>query len=239
MHCHVDLMQSMSEFSKLALEKRINLLAMTTTPKAYEIEMEKLSGFPNIKVALGLHPQLAFERNHELSLVEKYIGKAKFIGEIGLDFNKPFYYSKEHQIDVFTQIIKWCKRSPLKVLSIHSVRSNKNLLDIMERYESTKLNYCILHWYSGSLKQLERAIELGCYFSVNEYMLKSPNGQLIAKEIPVNRLLLESDAPFISEIKTVEQLERKLKYSLNELVRIKGGEVVECIYKTSQRLFDI
>lgn len=38
MHCHVDLMQSMDNFSKAALEERINLLAMTTTPKAYEIE---------------------------------------------------------------------------------------------------------------------------------------------------------------------------------------------------------
>lgn len=238
MHCHVDLMQSMVEFSKTALEERINLLAMTTTPKAYEIEKEKLSGFSNVQVALGLHPQLVFERIHELALIEKYIITTKFVGEIGLDFNKQFYHSKEHQIDVFSQIIEWCQRSPMKIISIHSVRSDKDVLDILEKYDCTKNNYCILHWYSGSLKQLDRAIELGCFFSVNEYMLNSLNGRSIVQKIPVNRLLLESDAPFISDIKTVAHLKRSLSYCLSELCVIKGNEVSKCIFETSRRLSD-
>jgi TatD DNase family protein len=239
MHCHVDLMQSMVEFSKSALEERISLLAMTTTPKAYEIEKQKLSGFSNVQVALGLHPQLVFERINELALIEKYISTTRFVGEIGLDFNKQFYYSKEWQIDVFSQIIGWCQRSPMKIISIHSVRSDKNVLDILERYDCTKHNNCILHWYSGTFKQLDRAIELGCFFSVNEYMLNSPNGRSIVQKVPGDRLLLESDAPFISDIKTVDQLKRKLTYCLNELTVIKGNEVSTRIAETSRRLLEI
>lgn len=239
MHCHVDLMQSMGEFSKAALEERINLLAMTTTPKAYDIEKKKLSVFSNVQVALGLHPQLVFSRSQELALIEKYIQTTRFVGEIGLDFNKQFYHSKELQIDVFSQIIEWCQRSPMKIISIHSVRSDKDVLDILEKYNCTKLNKCILHWYSGTLKQLDRAIELDCFFSVNEYMLNSPNGQSIIQRIPVDRLLLESDAPFISDIKTVEQLKRKLIYCLNDLAVIKGNEVSRRIFETSRQLLEI
>jgi TatD DNase family protein len=239
MHCHVDLMKSMEEFSKAALEERINLLTMTTTPKAYEIEKKKFTGFTNVQVALGLHPQLVFDRIHELALVEKYIHSTRFVGEIGLDFNKQFYHSKERQIDVFSQIIGWCQRSPMKIISIHSVRSDKNVLDILEKYDCTKNNNCILHWYSGTLKQLDRAIELGCFFSVNEYMLNSSNGRSIVQKVPVDRLLLESDAPFISDIKTVEKLKRSLTHCLNELNLIKGNEVSRRIFETSRRLLEI
>lgn len=239
MHCHVDLMKSMEEFSKAALEERINLLTMTTTPKAYEIEKKKLTGFTNVQVALGLHPQLVFDRIHELALVEKYIHSTRFVGEIGLDFNKQFYHSKERQIDVFSQIIGWCQRSPMKIISIHSVRSDKNVLDILEKYDCTKNNNCILHWYSGTLKQLDRAIELGCFFSVNEYMLNSSNGRSIVQKVPVDRLLLESDAPFISDIKTVEKLKRSLTHCLNELNLIKGNEVSRRIFETSRQLLEI
>jgi TatD DNase family protein len=236
MHCHIDLMESMVEFSKTALEERINLLAMTTTPKAYKIEMEKLSGFSNVQVALGLHPQLVFERIHELALIEKYISTTRFVGEIGLDFNKRFYHSKELQIDVFSQIIGWCQRSPMKIISIHSVRSDRKVLDILEKYDCTKHNNCILHWYSGTSKQLDRAIELGCFFSINEYMLNSPNGRSIVQKVPSDRLLLESDAPFISDIKSVEKLRRSLAHCQIELNSIKGDEVSKIVAETSQRL---
>ena len=236
MHCHVDLMESMTEFSRAAMEEQLCLLAMTTTPKAYEIEKIKLDCFSNVRVALGLHPQLVFERSHELTLFEKYINTAEFVGEIGLDFGNRFYHSRECQQDVFNQIIGWCTQSPMKIISIHSVRSDKAVLDVLEKTGCTKQNNCILHWYSGTLKQLDRAIELGCFFSINEYMLNSSTGRLIIEKIPIDRLLLESDAPFISNIKTVEQLKRSLAFCLHEISASKGNEALEIIYKTSRQL---
>jgi TatD DNase family protein len=239
MHCHVDLMQSMREFSQVAQKERINLLAMTTTPKAYEIEQKELSVFSNVQVALGLHPQLVFNRIKELALIEKFLPTTRFIGEIGLDFNKQFYHSKEQQIDVFSRIIEWCQKSPMKIISIHSVRSDKDLLDILEKYNCSQYNKCILHWYSGTLKQLDRAIELDCFFSINEYMLNSPNGRSIIQKIPINRLLLESDAPFISDIKTVDQLKQSIMLCLHKLNELKGSQVSKCIFETSRQLLGI
>lgn len=238
MHCHIDLMESMEGFSKEALDERINLLAITSTPKAYEIEKKKLSGFSNVRIALGLHPQLVVDRVNEVGIIEKHIYTAKFVGEIGLDFNMQSSRSKELQIDVFSQIINWCQRSPMKTISIHSVRSCKVVLDILEKYGCTRHNACILHWYSGNLEQLDRALELGCFFSVNEYMLNSLKGRLIVQKIPSDRLLLESDAPFISNINTGCQLKQKLAYCLNALAKIKGNEVRTLITETSRRLFE-
>lgn len=236
MHCHVDLMDNMEEFSNKALQEKIYLLAMTTTPKAFEIEQKKLEAYPNVRVSLGLHPQLVPNRSEEVALVEKFIHTTRFVGEIGLDFNKQFYSSKNRQIKVFSQIIEWCQKSPKKILSIHSVRADKYVLDILEKYNCPNNNTCILHWYSGSLKQLDRAIELGCFFSVNEYMLNSPNGRSIIQKIPCERLLLESDAPFISNVTTVAQLKRKLNHCISELTIMKGKDASLIIAETSHRL---
>jgi TatD DNase family protein len=66
------------------------------------------------------------------------------------------------------------------------------------RDRKDKRSPAIFHWYSGSIGVLTHAIALGHYFSVNPAMLKSPNGQRIIARIPRNRLLTETDGPFVS-----------------------------------------
>ena len=57
----------------------------------------------------------------------------------------------------------------------------------------------VLHWFTGSGPDVRRAIDLGCYFSVNEQMLKAPRGRSLLEAVPLARLLTETDAPFQSE----------------------------------------
>lgn len=59
----------------------------------------------------------------------------------------------------------------------------------------------ILHWFTGRIQDLEEAIDRGYYFSINPKMIKSKSGVNIVSHIPVQRILLESDAPFIAECK--------------------------------------
>jgi len=80
-------------------------------------------------------------------------------------------------------------------LTIHSRRAENDLLDILGDDFPGKV---ILHWYSGSIKNLERAISRGYYISINYQMTKSKNGQKIIDYTPNNQILLESDGPFIS-----------------------------------------
>lgn len=218
MHCHLDLMSSMQEIASKASKNNLNILAMTTTPKAYIKEVSLLRDYSNIRVALGLHPQLIKERYLELSIVEKHIQSANYIGEIGLDFSREYYSSKEKQIEVFDKIIYWSTLFGNKIISIHSVKSDKSVIDILEKHACHKNNICILHWFSGSLSQLERAIKLGCFFSINLKMLDSSNGRSILRMLPIDRILLESDAPFISNIKTGDELLSVLDKTIDRLV---------------------
>ncbi len=239
MHCHVDLMPDMVTFAKQTLDASVGIFAVTTTPKAYAQETQMLQSFPNIRVGLGLHPQLVSKRYGELFLFEKHIEEAEFVGEIGLDFNKQYYSSKEKQLDVFHQMIEWCSRFSGKTISIHSVHSDKATLDILERYACMERNHCILHWFSGSLAQLHRAVEMGCYFSVNNAMAKSTNGQNLLANIPIEKLLIETDAPFVSEIKTVSRLKAEMSAVNVTLQAILNCEVEAQIPETSRTLLKL
>lgn len=200
MHCHLDLMPAMKRIIQESLQQELGIIAVTTTPKAYKKEIEFCRCNPNIKVALGLHPQLVAERYNEFSTFMNHIEDAKYIGEIGLDFNKQYYSSKEKQIDIFTNIIKLCSKVGDKVISIHSIKSTQYLIDMLEFYNATKNNHCILHWFTGTEKQLAKAIGLGCYFSINKKMIYTVSGKKVIQTVPENRLLVETDAPFTKKV---------------------------------------
>lgn len=236
MHCHVDLMSSMTGFASDAQKADIGILAVTTTPKAYEKEIFTLKSFLGFRVALGLHPQLIAERYSEISLFEKYVKDAHFIGEVGLDFNRQFYHSKDKQLDAFENIIKWCGLIGGKVVSIHSVHADKQILDAIERHSAHRNNTIILHWFSGTAKQLQRAVEMGCYFSINSVMTQSANGQKIIKSIPAECLFLESDAPFVGEINTSQKLLADLNMTLNWLSGSFGTDVSASIVERSKNI---
>jgi TatD DNase family protein len=53
-----------------------------------------------------------------------------------------------------------------------------------------------MHWFSGRGRILKEALEMGCYFSINQQMLLSKNGRGIVDALPMDRILIESDAPF-------------------------------------------
>ena len=234
MHCHVDLIDPMNHFCATAAMLDISILAMTTTPRAYHAETNMLRNYQSVYAALGLHPQLVSERKQELAIFDRYVASSRFIGEVGLDFSKRFYSSKEDQIIAFEHIIQACVHS--KTISIHSVFSDKQVLDILAKNSTTEHNRCILHWYSGSLKQLDRALEMGCYFSVNEQMLRSANGAKIIRRIPVERMVLESDAPFVGSINTAELLRESLKRAQDGISSIKGVEAKDILAHTSRIL---
>ena len=239
LHCHIDLMPSMERFANEAAKTHIGILAVTTTPKAYVKEISVLHSFNNVKIGLGLHPQLVLERYSELSLIEKYIDSINYVGEIGLDFNNQFYASKEKQIDVFDNIIKWCSKKSGKVISIHAVRSTKSVLDILEKYRCTEDNKCIFHWFSGSFAQLQQAVEMKCLFSVNGAMLKSENGQMLIKNIPPESILIETDAPFVNEIINIKQLKKELIEIESALTSFFGINIIGLIHTKSKTLLSM
>ena len=82
-------------------------------------------------------------------------------------------------------------------MSVHSVRSAKQVLDLVETLLPPERGAVVLHWFSGSVSEARRAIDLGCYFSVNERMCQSSKMAGLLEAIPQDRLLTETDGPFV------------------------------------------
>src|SRR5690606_4756089 len=119
--------------------------------------------------------------------------QARYIGEVGLDYKTGINF-KAKQVKFFETLIEKSNNQGGKILTIHSRKSAEDIVSIIGSDFNGKY---ILHWYSGNLKTLRIAVENGAYFSVNYSMTKSVSGQKIISEIPLNKLLLESDGPFI------------------------------------------
>jgi TatD DNase family protein len=172
-------------------------LAVTTTPKSWRGTNRLIGQSPRIKPALGLHPQLVKDKRSELPLFEALLPETKYIGEVGLDGSKEFKNYLPEQRHVFKQILTLCGNTEGKVLSIHSRGAASQVLDLIEQHP-----YCghiVLHWFTGTIIEIRRALDLGCWFSVNTAMLKSPRGISRFLAIPKDRVVTESDGPFIAD----------------------------------------
>lgn len=141
---------------------------------------------------LGFHPELVQQYQSQLDIFTDYVKTTRYIGEVGLDFSVRDETNRQNQVAVFSEIVRLCNDSPNKIMSIHSRRAEADCLKILKNY----VGKVILHWYSGSQRNLQEALERNYYFSVNHQMLLSNSGRSIVDRIPLDQLLFESDAPF-------------------------------------------
>ncbi len=193
-HCHLDLFPDPARVARECHERDIDVLSVTTTPSAWPGTSALPPEGSRICTALGLHPQLAHQRHQELELFDKLIGATLYVGEIGLDGAPEFRKHWDTQCRVFEHVLKTCKKAGGRILSIHSRKATRTILDFYKQYPQSGTP--ILHWFSGDKRDLERAIELGCWFSVGPAMLRSERARLHTSRMPRNRVLTESDGPF-------------------------------------------
>ncbi len=191
-HSHIDLLKDFDETIVKIEDKKIYTIAVTNLPPLYTKLNSRLNS-KYIKPALGFHPELIEQYQKYIPEMWDLLPKAKYIGEIGLDF-KIASNSKKLQINFFEELIFRCNDLGKKILTIHSRGSADEVVSIIGDRFNGKY---ILHWYSGRIITMNKAILNGAYFSVNYAMFNSESGKKIIKNIPDNRLLIESDAPFI------------------------------------------
>ncbi len=194
LHCHLDLYPDPSKIVEECQRRGLYVLSVTTTPSAWEITNRFSSSDNRIRTAIGLHPQIAHERKSELPLFDSILPRTRYVGEVGLDGSPEFRSFWNDQIVVFDHILNACERAGGRILSIHSRRAATAVLDRLEAHLSAGTP--VLHWFSGNMKELDRAIALGCWFSVGPAMLASANGRRLVSHMPRDRVLTESDGPF-------------------------------------------
>ena len=194
-HCHLDLYPNPNQVAKNCRQRDMYVLSVTTTPSAWRGTKVLSTGADRIRTALGLHPQLAHERKFELPLFDELLPRTGYVGEIGLDGAPEFRHHWEAQVTVFDHVLESCTRAGGRILSIHSRRASHAVLDCLQNHPGSGV--AILHWFSGSFGDLDRAINLGCWFSVGPAMLRGERGRQLTARMPRDRILTESDGPFV------------------------------------------
>lgn len=193
-HFHFDLFRQpaplLSEIERLA----VRTLAVTNAPSVFHHTLTISRSSRWLLPAVGLHPELVAERGHELAAMWPMLEQTRYVGEIGLDYVTNDSENRRRQKSVFSQIVARAAAYGDKVLSVHSRRSSADILSIIgERFPGM----VILHWFSGTRRELERAVECGCYFSVGPAMVRSKTGLALVASIPRDRILTETDGPFV------------------------------------------
>lgn len=194
LHTHLDLYSNALDILARVNKENHFTLAVTTSPRAWLATSQVFKGHENIKVALGLHPEVADQKFDELDLLLSSIHKADFIGEVGIDGSARYSKTFDKQELIFDSTVRECEKAGGRIISIHSRGAAFKILSVIKKYPSCGTP--ILHWFSGSITELKEAIEMRCYFSVNSLMLKSKKGRDLASRIPSELVLPESDGPF-------------------------------------------
>lgn len=195
LHCHLDLFPDPRAAVDRAAASGVYTLAVTTTPSAWPGTCRLVGGAPRIRVGLGLHPEIAHERAGELDRFEAHLPEARYVGEIGLDGSPQHRPHQAVQSHVFSTILQTTARAGGRVLSIHSRRATTPVLDLLAAAPDAGIP--VLHWFTGTRSELARAVAMGCWFSVGPGMLKSSSGLERVRAMPLDRIITETDGPFV------------------------------------------
>ncbi|HKQ47594.1 MAG TPA: Qat anti-phage system TatD family nuclease QatD [Phycisphaerae bacterium] len=193
-HCHIDLFPDPKAIVSQAEALRIHTIAVTNAPSVFHFTREITSKCAYVHPAVGLHPELVHSHRHELPQCIPLLEGIQYVGEIGLDYTTSDQNIRALQREVFSAIVERCSSLGDKVLTIHSRRA---VPDVLATLGTTFNGRSILHWFSGSVRQMEQAADAGCYFSVNPAMLQSKNGIALIQAMPRNRVITETDGPFV------------------------------------------
>lgn len=209
-HCHLDLFEKIKERVTEEDLLGIKTITVTNAPRFYRPNQDLFRACSNIRVALGFHPQLVQHYKDDLNIFESLIDQTKYIGEIGLDGSKEYQSTYTIQLGIFRGILVALAGTEGKVVTMHSRNAAAEVIELLSKQQARKRNKFILHWFTGTLNELRQAIKIGCYFSVNHKMVSGEKGRRLIEEIPQDRLLTETDAPFTisggfsSRIKSLE-----------------------------------
>ena len=202
-HCHLEQKDYDNDRDEVINELKKNLKAVITScahPKNFDLTMrliEKYKGF--VFGAFSIHPIYvkefpSEEREKYFNLLRENRDKIVAIGETGLDY----YWIKEdewkeEQKKLFVEMINLSKELN-KPLVIHARESYEDCIDILEMEGAEKVD---LHMFGGR-KLLDRVIRNGWYISMNAILLRSKNHKKIIRDMPLDRIMLETDSPWLN-----------------------------------------
>lgn len=198
--------------------------------------------------AVGIHPhEVEKAPENYIEILEELINKNKdkvvAIGEIGLDYYYDFA-PRDLQKKFFIEQMELAKKYNLPV-AIHDRDAHKDTLDILKE-ENVSENSGILHCFSGSMEMANEVLKNGMYIGIGGVVTFKKSKKIvdIVKNIPMDRLVVETDLPYL----TPEPFRGKrnessyIKYVIDKIAQIKNmepQEVEDITTKNAKRLLGI
>lgn len=183
------------------------ILGCASTVPDSEMLFRAAEAIPELYFAAGIHPHEAenYEENAEIFCRFSESEKFRAVGEIGLDFYYDFA-DRRKQISVFEKMLESALELNLPA-SIHC----RDKEDSQEAYQiawallrdfSASGGRFVIHSYSGTLQNMERFASLGSWFGVNGMITfrKADNIRLLAAAYPEDKILLETDSPYLAPV---------------------------------------
>ena len=221
------------------------IIVPSAYPKDIDIVMELTQKYDNIYGLLGVHPSEARDWTDDLiDKIKAYSQNKKIvgIGEIGLDY----YWDKSFndlQKEVFIKQIKLANELNLPI-SIHDREAHKDTFDILKEYN--KGSIIIMHCFSGSLEFAKECVNAGFYLALGGVVTFKNAVKIkeVAKWIPTESLLLETDAPYLTPVpyRGKENQPAYIKFTAQEIANLKEvnlEEIDAITTSNAEKIFNI
>jgi len=229
-HCHLDFKDfedDRDDVIRRSREQGIGFIvnvgsSMEGTRRSIEIAEKNTF----IYAAAGIHPHEADKvTDEDLKLFRKFLDRQKVVavGEIGLDYYKGIS-SEANQKKLFKRLLEEAKDRDLPLI-IHNRDAHKDTLGILRDVVGRSIE-AVMHCFSGNSGFLKECLDMGMFVSFTCNLTFKNAGRLreIARLVPMERLLLETDAPFLAPqaFRGRRNEPAYVKYLAEELARIKG-----------------
>jgi TatD DNase family protein len=204
-HCHLDDTVFQPDFEQVlqraakACVKRMMIAGIDRHTSARAVELAQ--SFPEVYASVGVHPhdaQSCSEKTlNELSSLARH-PKVMGWGEIGLDFNR-MYSPQKDQEHWFVRQLEIAEQLDLPLI-FHERDSQGRFLEILEATPSARRR-AVVHCFSGSEAELGRYLEMGFFIGITGIVTIAKRGKALRDmlpSIPKNRLLIETDAPYLT-----------------------------------------
>lgn len=246
-HAHINIKPHKDNLESIVLNAKNNhvnkILSIGMDYETSLISLKQAISYNNIYATLGIHP--GYVKGSDHNLLDEFYNNPKVVavGEIGIDL----YHTtetKDLQIKIFEEQVLKAIKLNLPVI-IHTRNSFTEIYEIVKKYKGELKG--VFHCFSSNLEDAKKAVELGFYIGLDgpiTFKNKNEELQKIAKEIALDKILIETDSPFLSpEPKRGRTNEpANLLYiakKLAELRRISLEEVIRVTTNNAKKLFGI
>ena len=239
-HCHLDFPefdQDRDEVIQRARECGINyIINIGSSLEGSESSLGLSQKYASVYASIGIHPHEADKFNQEIREAVSRLAKndkVVAIGEIGLDYYKN--YSKAvNQMPLFISLVKLAKDLNLPII-LHTRQAQDDTLKVLKEYMPLK---AVVHCFSGDENFLHECLELGFFisFTCNITYKKAQNLRNLVKVMPLDRLFLETDAPFLAPegFRGKRNEPAQVKLLAEEIAKIKEKSFAEVAKVTSE-----